>query len=259
MNGIVRRVYGKVRRDGLAATVRLAFAILCAHLDFRRKADYRAMLQQAHLKDRFAAIYDRNLWSSPESGSGPGSEIEFTRNLREWLVRKLPEYGVRRLADAPCGDFNWMKLVVPQLDIDYLGLDVVERVVAANRLRYGSKRISFAAANLCEDKLPDADLIMVRDCLFHLSYADVDRVLRNLARTDYKYLLTSTHVASGRFANTDIVSGDFRLIDLFSPPFGFDPARVIEAVDDYPPGFSVPRQMILVAKADVPTELKSMI
>lgn len=242
MIALFRRALGKLRRADAG--------------DLPEKVDHRAIVQSDELRNRFTEIYERNLWNSAESGSGIGSEVGFTQNLREWLVRKLPEYGVKRLVDAPCGDFNWMKLVVPQLDIDYLGLDIVESVVAANREQHGSERARFVLANLCEDALPAADLIMVRDCLFHLSYADTDRVLRNLARTDYKYLLTTTHVADGQFANSDISNGDFRLIDLYSAPYCFDPAKLIEAVDDYPPDFPIPRQMLLYAKADVPTGLQ---
>lgn len=253
--GIVGRALAKLRRDGLAATLATGIAATQAALDFRRRAAYRQMLEQSSLGERFSAIYADNLWSSPESGSGLGSEVEFTANLRQWLVTTLPRLGVRSIVDAPCGDFNWMRLVVPQLELDYLGLDIVDSVIAANTKCHSSAQVRFAVANICSDPIPACDLLMVRDCLFHLSYADIDRFLANAAHSEFKYLLTTTHLTRPDFANADIVSGDFRLIDLFKPPFGFTPANVIEAVDDYPPGFPAPRQMVLIAKRDVPTGL----
>ena len=253
--GLLRRTIAKVKRDGLPATIAGAVAAARAALDFRYRAAYGRMLQRGDMQDRFTAIYDQNLWSSGESGSGLGSEVEFTRNLRGWLVEKVPHYGIETFVDAPCGDFNWMRLVLPQLEIDYVGLDIVESVVQANTARYGTERTRFAVANICEDPIPPCDLLMVRDCLFHLSYADISRFLANLAATDFRYLLTTTHLTDQAFANRDITSGDFRLIDLCKPPFGFDPATVIDQVDDFPPRFTAPRRMVLIAKADVPAGL----
>ena len=96
---------------------------------------------------------------------------------------------------------------------------------------------------------------MTRDCLFHLSYEDIEKFLKNLSSVEYKYLLTTTHHTDNDFENTNIISGDWRLIDLFSHPFNFDANRVIDRVDDYPKGHNTPRQMILIEKINVPTTL----
>lgn len=252
---LTRRVHAKLQRDGLRATVATGLTAVRAALDFRHRAAYRKMLQEEQLQNRFSAIYADNLWNSAESLSGQGSEIAFTENLRGWLARSIPHYGIKRFVDAPCGDFNWMRLVLPQVEVDYVGLDIVESVIAANQQAHDGPRVRFAVANLCEDPLPACDLLLVRDCLFHLSYDDIARVLKNLARTDYRYLLTTTHTPRPVFANADIVSGDFRQIDLFKPPFSFGRSAVLDAVEDYPPGYTHTRQMVLLAKADVPTKL----
>ena len=98
---------------------------------------------------------------------------------------------------------------------------------------------------------------MVRDCLFHLSYEDINRFLTNLSNTNYKYLLTTTHTVEKDFKNSNINTGDFRLINLFGPPFSFDPTKVKSRVDDFPVGYSIERQMILVEKRFVPTEVSN--
>ena len=79
--------------------------------------------------------------------------------------------------------------------------------------------------------------------------------LHNLATTDYKYLLTTTHKVDRDFKNSNIITGDFRIIDLFSEPFYFDPNNIKNRVDDYPKGYPIMREMILIEKNFVPTSL----
>jgi hypothetical protein len=206
-------------------------------------------------KERFSEIYKHNLWSSVESRSGEGSEILYTAPLRKWLIENINLLRINTFVDAPCGDFNWMKLVLPKVNVDYLGFDIVDSVVEQNKAKYASDKINFNVANICEDKLPFCDMIMVRDCLFHLSYDDINSFLINLANTNYKYLLTTTHIVDEKFKNTNIKTGDFRLINLFSFPFSFDREKVKSKVDDFPEGYFERREMILVEKQFVPTKL----
>ena len=173
------------------------------------------MLSKKNISDRFKLIYENNLWSSEESFSGGGSEVAFTQYLQEWLVKTIPKLNIKNFVDDPCGDYNWMKLVVPKLNVTYIGLDIVPSIIYKNCQLYGNDNVKFKVSNICEDKLPSCDLIMVRDCLFHLSYEDIEKFLNNLKSTDYKYLLTSTHIVNKDFENKDIITGDFRKIDLF--------------------------------------------
>jgi len=214
------------------------------------------MLKRRNIADRFNEIYEKNLWSSKESGSGEGSEIGYTQPLRQWLIEEIPKLEVKVFVDAPCGDFNWMKEVIPNLNVNYVGLDIVASVIENNQEKYSSDNVNFDLANICEDILPECDLLMVRDCLFHLSNEDINKFLQNLSQVDYKYLLTTTHVVDNNFSNKDIVTGDFRLIDLFSYPFCFDRANVLDRVNDYPKGYRIPREMILIEKEFVPHSVK---
>lgn len=213
------------------------------------------MLALPSLSERFSAIYTNNLWESAESKSGLGSEITFTLALRSWLVEAIPKLSIKTVVDAPCGDFNWIKELLPHTNVHYIGLDIVGSLIEENNKNFASDRIRFATADICSDTIPQCDLLLIRDCLFHLSIADIDKVLRNLANTNYKYLLTSTHINTSDFRNKDIVSGGFRRIDLFAHPFNFDEKHVIERVNDSPEGFAHPRQMVLFRKCHVPSAI----
>ena len=52
-----------------------------------------------------------------------------------------------------------------------------------------------------------------------------------------------------------IDAGDFRLIDLFSKPLNFNEKFITERIRDYPNGYPIKREMILIEKKHVPTEL----
>jgi len=239
-------LYDKLRREGIWLTA------VFIQKYFIRLLAYKKMLQSGTLQERFSDIHKKNFWNSDESLSGVGSEIEYTESLRNWLVKVIPEYQIRKFVDAPCGDFNWMRFVLPKVNVEYCGFDIVESIIRKNKEAYSDKNIDFEVANICTDKLPKCDLLMVRDCLFHLSNEDINKFLDNIKKVDYKYLLTTSHILDEDFVNKDIVSGDFRLINLFIEPFNFKHEAVIEFVDDSPKEHNIPRHMIFIAKDDVP-------
>ena len=100
---------------------------------------------------------------------------------------------------------------------------------------------------------------MVRDCLFHLSYYDINQFLINLSKTNHKYLLTTNHIVEKGFENTNIITGDFRIIDLFREPFDFDSKLVKDRVNDFTYVDIIKREMILIEKQDVPTSLPKLL
>jgi SAM-dependent methyltransferase len=171
----------------------------------------------------FEAIYHSNHWGGAESRSGTGSSVMQTRVIRDALPQLLIALECRSILDAPCGDFNWLSHV--PLGAEYFGYDVVEPVIAANIARYASKQIHFVRADITSTRLPSVDLILCRDCLVHFSYADVFLTLRNFINCGARYLLTTTF--PGR-SNRDIVTGDWRPLDLERSPFDFPkPVRVL--------------------------------
>ena len=67
--------------------------------------------------------------------------------------------------------------------------------------------------------------------MIHFSYSEAHAMLKKFLLSDTKYLLTTTHTnANEQFTNTDILNGEFHMIDLFSDPYNFpkSPLFVIE-------------------------------
>jgi glycosyltransferase involved in cell wall biosynthesis len=135
--------------------------------------------------------------------------LAYTANLREKLSELFKKLIVRKVFDAPCSDFNCIYHVVRSSDIDYLGCDIVLRLIDLNNVQY-QKNIRFIVGNIITDKFPNADLWICRDCLIHFSYNDILATFENFVRSDIDYLLTTTHINKNGFKNLDICTGDAR-------------------------------------------------
>lgn len=198
----------------------------CKLRSLLRNVDFATKKQS----DIFSEISRNRSWGG-NSLSGRGSDLEQTASLRHHLVPLLDEYGLHSILDLPCGDFYWMKLV-DLVDHQYLGGDLVEDLIRANEQNYGSENRQFVVLDLLHDPLPDADLILCRDCLIHLSLGDIFKALRNIKKSKIVYILTTSYPFLKR--NTDILTGDFRAINLMLPPFNFPSPRAIIPEDPFP-------------------------
>lgn len=167
-------------------------------------------------EDVFGEIYRNNLWDCSESRSGVGSTMWQTAPIRRALPKIVARFGLRTMLDAPCGDFNWMRHV--DLDADYIGGELVPDIVSDLQARYSGPRRRFMVLDITKGPLPDADLWMCRDVLFHLTNRDAMAVLRQFAQSDIRYFLSTTYPYLP--ANMDLErSGGFRTINLRKAPF----------------------------------------
>jgi len=167
----------------------------------------------------FTQIYDTNYWKSKESISGQGSEIKQVKLLINALDGLIAEKNIKSILDIPSGDFNWMKKVNLS-DVQYIGADIVEKLIQNNvEANRDLQNVSFQVLNLTSDLLPKCDLIIVRDCLVHLSYSDIIKAIDNIKASGCKYLFTTTY--PNHSPNHNIITGDWRRINLLTKPFNF--------------------------------------
>ncbi len=185
------------------------------------------MTRNHHLKV-FSRIYRKHLWGSEESASGIGSTRERAATFVPALIELLSQLEIRTLLDAPCGDFNWADDVANAVEA-YIGVDIIPELIDRNRVRHAAPNRTFLTADLTRDPLPKSDLILCRDCLVHFSYADIRAALANFRHSGARYLLTTTFL--DRRANEDIVTGEWRVLNLEAPPFRFPPPLAL--VDEH--------------------------
>lgn len=192
---------------------------------YRGLRDFLYRRDPAARQREFRRIFRANSWSGAQSHSGRGSSLEETASIRAAVPDLLANLHVTRLVDAPCGDFHWLR-TVDLGGIEYIGIDIVRELVAENQKRYGSDTISFQQRDIVADPLPRADLVICRDCLVHLPFADALKVLANFRANGSSYLLTTTFPT--RRKNRDVRTGGWRPLNLQLPPFDFpDPLLVL--------------------------------
>jgi len=185
----------------------------------------RAKLSKKSTKEVFTDIYQSNHWNSDESISGIGSQLNQTETLINALNSLFlnKDYDIKSFLDIPCGDFNWIKHV-DLSQIQYLGADIVEALIQKNKEQYKNDNINFEVLNLIDDVLPKSDVVFVRDCLVHLSYDDIAKAIKNIKDSGSKYLLTTTFTDH---ENRDILTGEWRAINLQKAPFNFSEPLLI--------------------------------
>jgi hypothetical protein len=212
---MLKKILISIKTIGLKRTIiKLIFKIKLIKLE-------KKLFKTKSVEERFNLIYSTNYWFDKESRSGTGSSLRTTKNIRFHLPKIFEKFNIKKLFDAPCGDFNWMRNVLKSVEIDYLGSDIVKDLIASNK-KYESDKIKFSKLDIRVDNLPASDLMICRDCLFHFSYKDIFLFLNNFLSSDIKYILLTSNLNTGhKFENKDIVTGDFREIDLFSKPFNF--------------------------------------
>ena len=183
----------------------------------QRFAAERKSFAGLDLAQRFQRIHDCNLWGAAESTSGLGSEIDATAVLRADLPLLLARCGITSLLDAPCGDAGWINR--SSLGMRYVGVDIVPDLVERLQAAAAAGEIGgdYLLADLTRDPLPPCDAILCRDCLVHLSFANIERAVGNFRRSGATWLIATTF--PGWQSNLDCEDGDWRALNFERAPF----------------------------------------
>lgn len=194
--------------------------------DRQHFAKKRSSGRQLGTLETFQEIYDSNHWTANTSVSGLGSQPDQTVEISLQIPKLIKKLNVKTFLDVPCGDFNWFSKISSQPE-RYIGGDIIPDIVEANSNKYGQQNRTFKQIDLIRDPLPNADLLLCRDCLVHLSNSDILAALNNIKRSNVSYLLTTTFTECDE--NVDIVTGDWRIINLENAPFNLPtPELLIE-------------------------------
>lgn len=175
-------------------------------------------------KEIFTDIYQQKSWQQAGSVSGSGSDWAQTEIIRRELPILCQKYQIKTLLDLPCGDFNWLKTIDLAIE-KYIGADIVEALIQNNQLHFADSKRQFLSLDIIQDKLPQVDLILVRDCWVHLSNELIIKSLQNIKKSNITYLLTTTF-PDEKF-NFDIQTGSWRPLNLLKKPFNFPSPLVL--------------------------------
>ena len=187
-----------------------------AHERFAADRDNFAGLD---LAARFERIEQTNLWGAASSVSGLGSEDPATAAVREMLPPLLQRLGAHSLLDAPCGDAGWINQA--DLGVRYVGIDIVPELIARLQGRAASGEVTgeYHLADITVDPLPRCDAILCRDCLVHLSFANIGRAVANFRASGAVWLIATTFPEWQ--GNVDCEDGDWRALNFERAPFNW--------------------------------------
>lgn len=152
-----------------------------------------------------------------ESVNGPGSYLANTSEIKNALPTIFKKFNIKTFVDVGCGDWNWMQHV-DLSSVDYLGCDLVEAQIEANRAKFPG--VKFKQLNVITDPIPKCDLVLCRDLLFQIPTPWVYAAIQNIRRSA-KWLLATSFPEEPR--NTDIPGGSligWRPVNMVLPPFG---------------------------------------
>jgi len=125
--------------------------------------------------------------------NGPGSVDKHIKEegTIDFINDILKKYNITSISDSPSGVYqNWIYLLdLPNRNIDYIGYDINDLIIQRNKEE--NPNVKFIEFDMCEEILPKTDLIICRDCLFHLPNDFVSRTLKNFKDSKSTYLLAT--------------------------------------------------------------------
>lgn len=185
----------------------------------------------------FNTIYRDNAWGAG-GGSGPGSEPMNTIELRQVLTQLVITHKVTRFVDAACGAGMWAGVWLAELAalgirLQYVGLDISSIAIArANETLAplaAMHDISLHVADLTQlatsELITGADIVLCRDVIQHMSYADSVLAIQTLASAcAKKYLLGGELNGQPRNATT---GESYSPINYGASPYCLFPTQLI--------------------------------
>ncbi len=183
----------------------------------------------------FGKIYEVGAWGASNEPdqpffSGEGTHTpEIADPYCEAISRLLMTHSAfvgrkPNVVDLGCGDFAIGSKLRP-LCGTYTACDVVEPLIAFNRVKFARLDVDFRALDFTEEAPPAADIVFIRQVFQHLSNAQIEAALRRIEGR-YAHLALTEHLPRGTFSpNLDIPEvGDWRMwvnsgVILDEPPF----------------------------------------
>jgi hypothetical protein len=143
-------------------------------------------------KENFRYHYELET-SNNRCACGPGSEGAKVKQAGtiDFINDIIKKYNIKSISDCPCGLFeNWMYMV-DLSNVRYIGHDINDLAISRNKKVWADK--SFIELDLVNEILPMTDLIICRDCLFHLPNDFVVSAIKNFKESGSTYLLATEH------------------------------------------------------------------
>lgn len=174
----------------------------------------------------FDNIYKTDFWSPLGDGSGPGSEPNSVEKTMYTLHQFIRDKNITTIVDAGCGACKWTSLMLNRVDdrhLQYTGVDASNTAVERARanMREVKHAVDIHQGDISQFDFPEADMLLCRDTLQHLSYKEIRAVLKHFANSKIQWFLIGSYPEDPD--NRDISPGDYFSINLEQAPFSMMP------------------------------------
>ena len=143
----------------------------------------------------FTYIYENKIWgdgSFRHPLSGGGSNPDNAKPYVDFVKQIILDHKIDSVLDVGHGD--WAMWRDYQFDgIQYTGVDVAAGISKSMTEKYGDKNKSFIQIDK-ETLLGDAELLICKDVMQHLSLTDVDSILLQTAKFPYLILCNAIYL-----------------------------------------------------------------
>lgn len=217
-------------------------------LIFALSTTFRLFSHEAQTPEEiFTNIYNNAVWGIDVHGegtSGPGSTVQNTREYVRFLQQFLKDKTITSVVDLGCGDWQFSRHI-DWSNIHYQGLDVVKSVVEKNQRKFGAPNIHFCHADGTGSALPEADLLICKDVLQHLTEMDILRITAQFPKFKYCLITNGVDPSTLSSSNPAIERGGYRPLDITQPPYNITAKKVL----NYPAGGFI-NQVLLIERSE---------
>ena len=176
----------------------------------------------------FSYIYDNNIWNNGKGGSGEGSSIE--NNIKTYipfLKDFIKKNNIKKVVDLGCGDWQSSNLIYDNLDVNYTGYDIYEKIIKVNKNKYPQYKFIHLDFIHNTNILENGDLCIIKDVLQHLCNKDINNLLEYLVNSKkYKYIMIC-NCCNQTNDNQDINNGEWRPLSSSKKPLNNYNATII--------------------------------
>jgi 2-polyprenyl-3-methyl-5-hydroxy-6-metoxy-1,4-benzoquinol methylase len=179
-------------------------------------------------KDIFSNIYYNKLWNKKSNlffDSGTGSHEEYIVDKYVDVINKFLLENKVSVVDIGCGDFNIASKFYFNCK-KYFGVDVVEDLINYLDKNYSDENLHFINADATIEKLPQAECIIIKEVLQHLTNKEIKLLLENIK--GFKYvIITESYPFELDEINKDKIKGplsrsyNFSAVEIDKSPFDF--------------------------------------
>lgn len=193
-----------------------------------------AEIKRQDITQAFTHIYEIGGWGRDTQGnaiSGGGSLVQNAKKYMTFLQNFLKKNNIKSVIDVGCGDWSFSQYI-DWTGIDYVGYDVVKSVIDTNNKKFSNKNCIFLLGDATQLDLPQADLLICKDVLQHLSNEDVSLFLKQLNKFKYCLITNDVNPQTETSTNENIETGSYRIIDLTKSPFAVKGHKVLTYISD---------------------------